>query len=76
MSFFGPVSAFQENVSNCLAPVAAGALVGVGSVDSMEVGSKANFACAPMSEWLYKMYCTVAFLGTTKVTLLVQAQTR
>jgi len=50
MSFFGPVSAFQENVSNCLAPVAAGALVGVGSVNSMEVGPKANFACAHLRD--------------------------
>ena len=50
VSLVGPVSAFSEDVSHCLAAEATLASVGVGLVDGMEVSAQADLACAHLCD--------------------------
>jgi hypothetical protein len=50
VSFFDPVSAFEEDVAHCLAPVVTLALVGVGFLNNVEVGAQAYLAIAHLGE--------------------------
>jgi hypothetical protein len=58
MSFFCPVSAFQEDVLCGLASVAALAFVGIGLVDGVEVSAQANLAGAHLrDDGAYRSVC-------------------
>jgi len=46
VSFVGPVSTFEEDVTHCLTPKVTFAFIGVGLVDGMEVTVQADLACA------------------------------
>ena len=56
-TLFDPVAAFQEDVADCLASLLAWAFVGIGPLDPVEVGQKADFSRAHLCD--YGTYCPV-----------------